>query len=99
MITDPYYSNIRIKGARKMIFSNKQLEQSTLNKIFTGKIICNVNPCWSQPLILEPAKMRNVRVVRTKTYVFNPYSSHLKPHTDYVVENTETNEKIKMTIN
>lgn len=99
MITDPYYSNIKIKGARKMIFSNKQLEQSTLNKIFTGKIICNVNPCWSQPLILEPAKMRNVRVVRTKTYVFNPYSSHLKPHTDYVVENTETNEKIKMTIN
>lgn len=99
MISDPYYSNIRVKGTRKLIFSNKRVEQSALNRIFTGTIISNVNPCWTQPLTMEPAKKRKVRVVRTMTYVFDPYASQLSPHTEYVVENTETNEKIKMTIN
>lgn len=98
MITDPYYSNIRIKGARRLVFSNKKIEQSALNRIFTGEVLCNVNGCWSQPLVMEPAK-KKIRVQRSSTYVFDPYGAQLNPHTDYVVDNTETNEKIKMTIN
>lgn len=98
MVTDPYYSNIRLKGARRLIFSNKKIEQSALNRIFTGTVICNVNGCWSQPLIMDPAK-KKIRVQRNRTYVFDPYGAQLNPHTDYVVDNTETNEKIKMTIN
>ena len=99
MVTDPYYSNIIIKGARQIVFSNKRIEQSTLNKIFTGKIITNVNPCWSKPLVMEPANRKKIRVRHTNTYVFDPFSSQLSHRTEYTVENTETNEKIKMTIN
>lgn len=98
MVTDPYYSNIRIKGARRLIFSNRKIEQSALNKLFTGTVLCNVNGCWSQPLVMEPAK-KKIRVERNRTYVFDPYGAQLNPHTDYVVENTETNEKVKMTVN
>lgn len=98
MVTDPYYSTIRIKGARKLVFSNKKVEQSALNKLFTGTVLCNVNGCWSQPLVMEPAK-KKIRVQRNRTYAFDPYGAQLNPHTEYVVDNTETNEKIKMTIN
>lgn len=98
MITEPYYGTIRIKGKRKLIFANKRQEQSALNRLFTGEVLCNVNPCWSQPLVLEPAK-KKIRAQRNKTYVFDPYGSQLNPHAEYVVENTDTNEKIKMTIN
>lgn len=98
MITDPYYGTIRIKGKRKLIFANKRQEQSALNRLFTGEVLCNVNPCWSQPLVLEPAK-KKIRAQRNKTYVFDPYGSMLNPHSEYIIENTETNEKIKMTIN
>lgn len=98
MISDPYYSTIRIKGARKMIFSNKKTEQSFINKLFTGTVLCNVNACWTQPLVMEPGK-KKIRVQSNRTYVFDPYGSQLTRHTEYTVDNTETNEKIKMTIN
>lgn len=98
MITDPYYSSIRLKGVRKVIFTNKRLNQSFLNKLFTGTVLCNVNPCWTKPLVMEPAK-KKIRVQRNKTYVFDPFGGQLNRQTEYVVDNTETNEKIKMTIN
>lgn len=98
MISDPYFSNIRLKGVRKVIFSNKRVDQSMASKIFTGTVMSNVNPCWSQPLVMEPSK-KKIRVQRNKTYVFDPFAALLNRHTEYVVENTETNEKIKMTIN
>lgn len=98
MVTHPYYSTIRIKGARKLVFSNKKVEQSALNKLFTGTVLCNVNGCWSQPLVMEPAK-KKIRVQRNSAYVFNPLGAQLNPYTAYVVDNTVTNVKIKMTIN
>lgn len=98
MVTDPYYSTIRIKGTRKLVFSNKRQEQSVLNRIFTGKIICNVNACWTQPIVVEPNK-KTLRVQRNNNYVFDPYGAMLNRHTDYIVENTENNTKIKMTVN
>ena len=98
MISNPYFSNIRLKGARKIIFSNKRIEQSALSKIFTGTVLCNVNACWTQPLIMEPAK-KKIRVQRNRTYTFNPYGALLNPKTEYQIENTQTNERIDITIN
>lgn len=97
-ITDPYYANVRLKGARRVIFTNRRQEQSLISRIFTRPIICNVNAVWTTPLTLEPAK-KKVRASRTTTYVFDPYGSLLNGHTDYTIENTTTHDKIKMTIN
>ena len=98
MISNPYFSNIRLKGTRKIIFSNKRIEQSALSKIFTGTVLCNVNACWTQPLVMEPAK-KKIRVQRNRTYTFTPYGALLNPKTEYQIENTQTNEKIDITIN
>ncbi|MCF0194771.1 MAG: VWA domain-containing protein [Bacteroidaceae bacterium] len=97
MVTDPYFVSIRIKGARKLIFSNRNVPQSPLSRIFTGRVICNVSECWTQPLVLEPSK-KAIRPVRSNTYVFDPYTSRLTPQTEYTIENTETGKKISLTI-
>ena len=100
MVKSPYYSRLKIKGARKVIFSNNLVKQSALNRLITGKVVCNVNPCWSQPLVLEPAKNKSLKIVEGRqTYAFCPYDSRLKVNTNYEVQNTEQGEKIEILIN
>lgn len=99
MISDPYYSKLNVKGKRMVVFTNKRQEQPFLSKIFTGEILYNVNPVWTTPLVIEAGKGRKLMVRRNKDYVFDPYGSMLASHADYVVENMQTNEKIKMSVN
>jgi hypothetical protein len=99
-INEPYFAKVNVKGARRVVFTNKKVEQSLINKIFTGEIIYKKNDIWTSPLAFEPgAKKKTLRVMRTKDYVFDPYTSMLKAPSDYVVENTNDNTKIKLTIN
>ena len=99
-ITDPYFSKINVKGKRRVVFTNKSVKQSLLSRIFTGEILYRKNEIWTSPLAFEAgAKKRTLRVMRTKDYVFDPYTSMLKAPNDYVVENTNYNTKIKLSIN
>lgn len=99
-ITDPYFSKINVKGKRRVVFTNKSVKQSLLSRIFTGEILYRKNEIWTSPLAFEAgAKKRTLRVMRTKDYVFDPYTSMLKAPNDYVVENTNDNTKIKLSIN
>lgn len=99
-ITDPYFSKINVKGKRRVVFTDKSVKQSLLSRIFTGEILYRKNEIWTSPLAFEAgAKKRTLRVMRTKDYVFDPYTSMLKAPNDYVVENTNYNTKIKLSIN
>lgn len=99
-INDPYFSKVRIKGVRKVVFTNKKMEQGLFNRIFTGEILYKKNEIWTAPLAFEAgAKKKTLRVVRTKDYVFAPYTSMLKAPNDYVVENTNDRTKIKLSVN
>lgn len=99
-INDPYFSKVNVKGKRMVVFTNKKMEQSLLNKIFTGEILYKTNDVWTSPLAFEAgAKKKTLRVVRNKNYVFDPYTSALKAPNDYVVENINDNIKIKITVN
>ena len=99
-ITDPYFSKINVKGKRRVVFTNKSVKQSLLSRIFTGEILYRKNEIWTSPLAFEAgAKKRTLRVMRTKDYVFDPYTSMLKAPNDYLVENTNYNTKIKLSIN
>ena len=99
-INEPYFAKVNVKGARRVVFTNKKMEQSLINKIFTGEILYKKNDIWTFPLTLEPGtKKKTLRVIRTKDYVFDPYTFILKAPSDYVVENTNDNTKIKLTIN
>lgn len=99
-IDDPYFSKVNIKGKRRVVFTNKNMEQNLLNRLFTGEILYKKNEIWTSPLGFEAgAKKKTLRVVRTQDYVFEPYTSTLKAPNDYVVENTNNKTKIKITIN
>ena len=99
-INDPYFSKVNVKGKRRVVFTNKKMEQSPISRIFTGEILYKKNDIWTSPLSFEAgAKKRTLRVMRTTDYVFDPYTSMLKAPNDYVVENTNDNTKIKISIN
>ena len=99
-INDPYFSKVNVKGKRRVVFTNKKMEQSLLSKIFTGEILYKKNDIWTSPLAFEAgAKKKTLRVMRTKDYVFDPYTSMLKAPNDYFVENVNDNTKIKISIN
>lgn len=99
-INDPYFSRLNVKGKRRVVFTNKNMKQSLFSRIFTGEILYKKNEIWTSPLAFEPgAKKKTLRVMRTKDYVFEPYTSMLKAPNDYIVENTNDNTKIKISIN
>lgn len=99
-ITEPYFSKVDVKGKRRVIFTNKPMQQGLLSRIFTGEILYKKNDIWTSPLGFEAGtKKKTLRVMRTKDYVFDPYESSLKAPNDYLVENVNENIKIKMTIN
>ncbi|MEE3415144.1 MAG: hypothetical protein VZR53_07225 [Prevotella sp.] len=99
-INDPYFCKVNVKGKRRVVFTNKKVEQSLINRIFTGEILYKTNDVWTSPLAFEAgAKKKTLRVMRTMDYTFDPYSSTLKAPNDYVVENNNNNTKIKISIN
>ena len=99
-INDPYFSKVNVKGKRRIVFTNSKMEQSLMSRIFTGEILYKKNEIWTSPLAFEAgAKKKTLRVMRTKDYVFDPYSTALKAPNDYVVENVNNGTKIKITIN
>ena len=99
-INDPYFSKVNVKGKRRVVFTNKKTEQGLLSRIFTGEILYKKYDIWTSSLAFEAgARGKTLRVMRTKDYVFDPYTSILKAPNDYVVENTNDNTKIKISIN
>lgn len=99
-INDPYFSKVNVKGKRRVVFTNRKLEQGIVSRIFTGEILYKINEVWTSPLSFEPgAKKKTLRVVRTKDYVFDPFTTMLKAQNDYIVENTNDKTKIKISIN
>ena len=99
-ISDPYFSKVKVKGKRRVVFTNKKMKQGILSRIFTGEILYKTNDIWTSPLAFEAgAKKKTLRVLRTKDYVFEPYTSMLKAPNEYLVENTNDNTKIKISIN
>jgi len=89
-----------VKGCRRVVFTDKKMSQGLLSRLFTGRILYKRNDIWSSPLAFEAGPRRNtLRVVRTRDYTFDPYTSVLKSPEDYVVENVNDKTKIKITIN
>lgn len=99
-INDPYYCRLNVKGKRRVVFTDKAVRQSLLSRIFTGEILYKIHDIWTSPLALEAGgRRKTLRVMRTKDYVFDPYTSLLKAPGDYTVEKISDNTKIKITIN
>lgn len=97
-ITEPYYSQRQIKGARQLVFTSKPTKQSFLNRLFTGKIIYEINPVWNVPVIFEAASKGQVKMRHNQNYTIDPYDMVLKKQEEYTLFNENTRDKIKLTI-
>lgn len=99
-INDPYFSKVNVKGTRRVVFTNKDMRQGIISRIFTGAILYKKNDVWNSPLTFEAgSKKRTLRVIRNGNYVFDPFTSNLKAPNDYVIENVNDKTKIFITIN
>jgi hypothetical protein len=97
-ITEPYYSLRRIKGARQVVFTNKATKQGFLNRLFTGRIIYDINPVWTTPVIFESSSNGEVRMRSSKNFTIDPFDLILKKQEEYTLINEDTKERIKLTI-
>ncbi len=55
-ITRPYLSQRKIRGARLVIFSDRPVRQSFFNRLFTGRIISEVNQVWTSRCEMRHAR-------------------------------------------
>ena len=61
-ISEPYFSQRKIKGARMVVLTDKPSRQSRINRLFTGRIIYAVNPVWSSPMVFERTNNGQVKM-------------------------------------
>ncbi len=90
------YKPIKIKGARKVVCTNKPLKQSSLNAFFTGRIIYFNNPFWTKEWLIIPNNKKNIKVIGGN-FMLDPYAMSISKGTEYTLQNIETNEKITVT--
>lgn len=97
-ITEPYYSQRKIKGARQVVFTNKPTKQGWLNRLFTGRIIYEINPVWTSPVVFEASSKGEVKMKSNNKYSIDPFDFKLRKQEEYTLINEDTKDKIKMTI-
>ena len=99
MVTDPYFSNIRIHRARRLIFTSKQKKDNIVWRILLGKTIYSINPVWTDDLEVIPGLKKGVKAITKGKYTIDPYAANLQSGNDYTITHNDTNEKIKITVN
>jgi len=97
-LTDPapYSSLKRLRGYRKMVLTSKKPEQGFFSRLFTGKILYEVNQLWTSDVTVEPKDRKSVRLRYPKEYLAD--SRVLKTNQEYTIQNMTTGTKTKIKI-
>ena len=93
---EPYNSLKRVRGYRKIILTHKQPKQNFLDKVFTGKILYEVNDLWTSEVVIEPKDRNSVRLRCPKDCMAD--ARVLKKGQEYTIQNLTTNKKTKIKI-
>lgn len=93
---EPYMSQKKLRGCRRLVLTNKKPDQGLLSRLFTGEIRYDVNPLWTSDIIIEPRDKNSVRVRPSKEYLTD--SRTMKVHNDYTIQNMTTGTKTKVRI-
>lgn len=64
--------NIDFTGARKVVFADKKVKQSFLNRLFTGKIVTYISPEITAPITIKPMRNRKDAYVNALGYTVTP---------------------------
>ena len=94
---DTYFSTKRIYGARKLVVTNSSKKQSTINKLFTGKIVFEKNDLWLDEWEINP-KGKGGKLVTNRKYTITPYTASLNKQTEYELEHLSSNLKVQITL-
>jgi len=93
-IAEPLVRNIKLRGTRKVVFSNKEQKQSLLNKIFTGTICFMTHEIWKDEWEIVPSG-KTVRLSGTKNrYLVDPPSSRLTKGEEYTLTDEDKNKTV-----
>ncbi len=88
---EPFISNLRLKGARKVVLTNRKVSQGRLSRIFTGNIVYSINDIWEDATEITPRDRGSVHVRTPKNSVIT--SRNVKIKDPQVLENLETRSK------
>ena len=62
-ILSPYFGGVNIsKSTKLVIFTNTIKKQGTINRLFTGKIIYEVNPIYTNEIKLRPGRKNKIKI-------------------------------------
>ncbi|MBO4754285.1 MAG: VWA domain-containing protein [Bacteroidales bacterium] len=99
MECQPIYKNPRIKGCRRVVFSNRRRQQSLLNRIFTGEVKYITEDFWDKEWSLVPgSKKTRVRALGVSGYAMNPPGNTIEALTPVEMKSLATGKKIKITL-
>lgn len=62
IITSDRFKSANIKGCKQVVCTNKTKKQSTINRLFTGKILFVLDEFFTSDLIITPRDKKTVRV-------------------------------------
>lgn len=98
-----YFKTKKIKGARKVVFTNRKKSQNIFSRIFTGEVRYVKAEHFNPDIVITPTAKRDK--VRFKSegkagegWIFNP-SSTFQRHSQGTITNQQTKETSKIDIN
>ena len=99
MECQPIYKTPRIKGCRRVVFTNRRQQQGLLSRIFTGEVKYITEEFWDKEWSLVPgSKKTRVRALGTSGYTMNPPGNTIEALTPIEMKSLATGKKIKITL-
>jgi len=93
-----FYKNPKIKGCRKVVFTNKRQNQSLLNHLFTGPIKYVKDDFFDSEWYITPgSKKDRIRVNSASGYAMNPPGNTLTKHESVTMKSNATGKSMKVT--
>ncbi|MGO1751597.1 MAG: hypothetical protein ACTHYV_03805 [Psychroflexus sp.] len=94
-ILSPYFGGVSFNANTKLIvFTDTHKKQKALNKIFTGKIIYEINSVYTDDIILRPGRGNKIKIKLPIGATIIPAVSNLEKFNSYTIQ--LNNEEIKI---
>ncbi len=90
-ILSPYFGGVSFnRNTKLVVFTNTFKKQKILNRIFTGKIIYEVNSVYSEDIILRPSRGNKIKIKLPVGARIKPSVINLEKFSNYSIKlNTE----------
>lgn len=93
-----YYSNIKVKGLRKVVYTSGKRKQGLLSRMFTGKVRYVTAPHFTPEITVTPGTRKKIRFHGAGVWLPFPGNSFTS-HSEGELTNQQTKDNIKITIN